>query len=39
MGQVAGVVHQLRQVGGQVQQLAAPVRVHREAALAATLQG
>ena len=39
VGEIAGVFHQLRQVGGQVQQLAAKGGVHREAAFAATLQG
>ena len=38
VGEIAGVVHQLRQVGSQVQQLAAEGGVHREVAFAATLQ-
>jgi len=38
VGEIAGVLHQLRQVGRQVQQLAAEGGVLREAAFAATLQ-
>ena len=38
VGEIAWVFHQLRQVGSQVQQLAAEGGVHREVTFTATLQ-